>query len=222
MGSFRIVTGSGYRRKEITGQEAAALFDALAESGNKDFALKNYRSRIIVTTSAPDKRKVENAVKRKYNKLFDEYADKYHDWAEETVAEIKSLLDYLDITDTGNLRDSISIVKETYDKNSGKIEVVVGVNKKRGPGGIKSPPFWMKSPKYGHKKGEHEGEREMPDKDYSPYVIGSRAKHAGLFELATGELGGTVNYNTRQGSPAATRIKQIAMRNAKKIIKGKL
>lgn len=177
--------------------------------------------------------------RRSFDQIWNEYEKKCHKWALDTVAVVKSLLndpsqgipsvvDGGSISDTGNLANSIGIVKEEYDKTSGKIHIRIGVNRGSGNDGIKAPPDWMSSPRYGHKRDFHKGEREMPYEDYSPYVIGKgtkKFKGYPVMQTAVKQIGGPGDKMTFSGGFGSPRIQRlltdIAKENARKIILGK-
>lgn len=224
---MRIVFGTGNNRREITGEDASLIFNDLSKF-NAEQAMQRHIARMKLKTKVPSKQEVSNKFKAKEKKILDKCATSCHEWGLETVAEIQNLLDYFDITDTGNLKKSFRVLSETYDSKSGMFNVIIGVNNQPGEHGIKAPPFWLGGDKggpsrYGHKKGPHKGEREMPSENYAPYVIGPGGKHEGFMEIVTSQTGGSARYRRRTGNPyIMAEIKRVMVKNAKKIIKGKL
>lgn len=156
MGSFRIVTGSGYGRHEIT--DARALereFEKLKEAASHPIAPK---VRVKKTKTTPS----GVGISKKYDKLWDEMVRKANKWARETAAEMRANAP----VDTGNLRDSIHVLKdECYmNKSTGEIIMVVGADLDPAGGQRKlyAPPMKKRSPKYGRKKSPWKGYRLMP------------------------------------------------------------
>lgn len=193
MGSFRIVTGSGYGRHEIT--DARRL--------RREFDnLKRVAERNTTPTVRVKKRSTgnKNLKLKLYDKIWDEAVRKANKWARETAAEMRASVP----VDTGNLRDSIHVLeKECYrNKASGEIVMVVGVDldPAGGKGRLYAPPMRKRSPRYGRKTPPWEGYRLMPYYDAS-YPEGYAAKFLGE--------GGVV---------VSERFKAIAKKNAKKIM----
>lgn len=199
MGSFRIVTGSGYGRHEITGGRALRReFDLLKKAARN---VKRSQPKISSkkTTSHTSSAKLGD-LSRLYDKLWDDAVRKANKWARETAAEMRASVP----VDTGNLRESIHVLeKECYrNKATGEISMVVGVDldPSGGRGKLYAPPHRKQSPRYGRKTSPWKGYRIMPS--YNPaYPEGYAAKFFGE--------GGTV---------LKERFKAIGVKNAKKIM----
>lgn len=169
MGSFRIVTGSGYGRHEVTdARELKRQFDLLAKAATKASA-NPPRVRSRTRTSRP-----RATITSVPDKIWNDLTRKAQKWARETAAEMRAKVP----VDTGNLRDSIHILKDEceFDKTNGTIRMVVGadLDPAGGQGKLYAPPHRKKSPKYGRKNPPWKGYRLMPEfpNDYSYKYIG--------------------------------------------------
>lgn len=199
MGSFRIVTGSGYGRREIT-NDMSNLADAYG-------TLKKLEGRTYSSsgegTSHYQARQVnegaETMGKRMFNSLISTLERKADKWALETLAEFRNAVP----VDTGNLRDSLDITDRIVNKASGYVSVTVGVDEDK----ILPPPTRMR-----RRNGKM---RTMPDYDYSPYVLGDAAPYAGTAYGVTDMIGrGRANIG---GRSITSTFYDIAIKNAKKI-----
>lgn len=189
MGSFRIVTGSGYGRHEIT--DARRL--------RREFDnLKRVAERNTTPTVRVKKRSTgnKNLKLKLYDKIWDEAVRKANKWARETAAEMRASVP----VDTGNLRDSIHVLEDECYRNkaSGEIVMVVGadLNPAGGRGRLYAPPMRKRSPRYGRKTPPWEGYRLMP---VPPNEYASK-----FLEL--------------DGASLDKRFKAISQKNAKKIM----
>lgn len=201
MGSFRIVAGSGYGRREFTsGEELVKAFDRL-----KTVAEKKSSPSKVVAKSPSAKKAIETTVRLR-DKIWEDTVKRANKWARETAAEMRSKVP----VDTGNLKESIHILKdECYqNKASGEIIMVVGVNLDPAGGQYKlyAPPYRKKGYKgrgasrYGRKRPPWKGYRLMPSYDPS-YPGGYASKWLG-----------------EDGVVVSNSFKAIARKNAKKIM----
>lgn len=159
MGSFRIVTGSGYGRREITsGAELAREFDKLKVVAERASAAKPVVRTRKKTASSRTKHNIESI----YDKIWNDAVRKANKWARETVAEMRANVP----VDTGNLQGSIHILKDKcyQDKATGEILMVVGADLDPSGGYRKlyPPPYMKRSPRYGRKNAPWKGYRIMP------------------------------------------------------------
>ena len=198
MGSFRIVTGSGNNRREVS-KDISNLVDAYStlekldyESHSSSGESHHYQSRQISEG-------VETIGTKMVNTLMSALERKADKWALETLAEFRNAVP----VDTGNLRDSLDITSRFVDKSSGKISITVGVDEDK----ILPPPARMR-----RRNGKM---RTMPDYDYSPYVLGDSAPYAGTAYGVTDIVGrGRANIG---GRSITSTFYDIALKNAKKI-----
>ena len=164
MGSFRIVTGSGYGRHEYTSGEALVQgFARLKKAAQQ------------TTASAPKihVKKISGAepLDDIYDKIWDDAVRRARKWARETVAEMK-----MDApVDTGNLVESIHILEDEcyFNKSSGEIIMVVGadLDPAGGRGKLYAPPYRKYSPKYG-RKSDHTRKMPSPPDEYASIRLG--------------------------------------------------
>ena len=197
MGSFRIVSGSGYNRREIT-NDLSSLVDAyetLEKLDRKTFSptsSRHYKPRQISPS-------VETVGKRMVTSLIADLERKADKWALETLAEFRNAVP----VDTGNLRDSLDVTNRIVNKASGRVSITVGVDEDK----ILPPPTRMR-----RRNGKM---RTMPDYDYSPYVLGDAAPYAGTAYGVTDIIGrGRANIG---GRSITSTFSNIAIKNAKKI-----
>lgn len=198
MGSFRIVTGSGNNRREVS-KDISNLVDAYStlekldyESHSSSGESHHYQSRQISEG-------VETIGTKMVNTLMSALERKADKWALETLAEFRNAVP----VDTGNLRDSLDITSRFVDKSSGRISITVGVDEDK----ILPPPARMR-----RRNGKM---RTMPDYDYSPYVLGDSALYAGTAYGVTDIVGrGRANIG---GRSITSTFYDIALKNAKKI-----
>lgn len=198
MGSFRIVTGSGYRRREIT-NDMSNLVDAY--NTLKKISGKSYSSGRSSSGYKPKKVSEVTGTMgaRMLNSLMADLERKADKWANETLAEFKGSVP----VDTGNLRNSLAITNRIVNKSSGYVSVTVGVDEDK----ILPPPIRMR-----RRNGKM---RTMPDYDYSPYVLGDSAPYAGTAYGVKDIIGrGRANVG---GRSITSTFYDIAVRNAKKI-----
>lgn len=154
MGSFKIVTGSGYGRHEITSfRQVQRQFSRLREVARLS-AVPHVRARKTKSSG--------KGITSLYDKLWNDAVRKANKWARETAAAMRASVP----VDTGNLRDSIHVLEDDCirNKNTGQIVMVVGVDLDPfgGRGKLYAPPYHKKSPKYGNKTSPWKGYREMP------------------------------------------------------------
>lgn len=154
MGSFRIVTGSGYSRREITGlREVQREFSRLREVA---------RLSTTPRVSAKKTKSSGKGITSLYDKLWDDAVRKANKWARETAAEMRASVP----VDTGNLRESIHVLEDDCirNKGTGQIVMVVGadLDPSGGRGKLYAPPHRKQSPKYGRKTSPWKGYRVMP------------------------------------------------------------
>lgn len=180
MGSFRIVTGSGYGRREIT-----AFRDVQRE-------FSKLRNVAEVTSAHPPRVRSKKAkssskgITSLYDKLWDDAVRKANKWARETAAEMRASVP----VDTGNLRESIHVLEKDCVRNklTGEIIMAVGVDLDPygGRGKLYAPPHRKKSSKYGRKTSPWKGYRIMPSypHDYSYKFLDSGALHAKFSALS--------------------------------------
>lgn len=161
MGSFRIVTGSGYGRREFTsGQELTRKFDQLRQAS---VAIKRSQPKVRAkkTTSTPAS-STGGGLPKLYDKVWNDAVRKAEKWARETAAEMRASVP----VDTGNLRESIHILRDECYKNkdTGEIIMVVGadLDPSGGQGKLFAPPLRKKSARYGRKTAPWKGYRLMP------------------------------------------------------------
>lgn len=197
MGSFRIVTGSGYGRHEIT-NDMSNLVDAY--NTLKKLDTKSYSSaRESSYTPRKTSEEVGTMGTKMFNSLMADLERKADKWAAETLAEFRSAVP----VDTGNLRDSLAITNRIVNKSSGRVSVTVGVDEDK----ILPPPSRMR-----RRNGKM---RTMPDYDYSPYVLGDAAPYAGTAYGVTDIIGrGRANVG---GRSITSTFYDIALKNVKKI-----
>lgn len=201
---MRIVIGSGNNQR--TFQEGTDAYSNLFQ-GMKDTAktIQSYRKNYYKPNSTATRRQTESLVNaivdRAKSSVMVEMQRRANKWARETVAEFKN---YVPV-DTGNLRNSIGILK--FDVGDNYINVSVGVNESK----IVPPPKYMR-----RANGKI---RTMPDYDYSPYVLGSGGSGEGI-NYGVAEMVGRGRASSR-GNLISTRFSQIARQNAKKIIEKK-
>jgi len=197
MGSFRIVTGSGYGRREIT-NDMRNLVDAY--STLKNLETKSYGSgRKSSYTPRNTSNEVGTMGAKMFNSLMANLERKADKWALETLAEFRNSVP----VDTGNLRDSLDITRRIVNKSSGRISITVGVDEDK----ILPPPVHMR-----RRNGKM---RTMPDYDYSPYVLGDGAPYGGTAYGVTDIIGrGRANIG---GRSITSTFYDIALKNAKKI-----
>lgn len=198
MGSFRIVTGSGYRRREITNDmsELANAYDTLEKLSRKSYTSER-------NSSGYKPRKVSEEIgtmgARMLNSLMADLERKADKWAAETLAEFRNSVP----VDTGNLRNSLAITNRIVNKSGGRVSVTVGVDENK----ILPPPIRMR-----RRNGKM---RTMPDYDYSPYVLGDSAPYAGTAYGVKDVIGrGRANIG---GRSITSTFYDIAVKNAKKI-----
>ena len=197
MGSFRIVSGSGYGRREIT-NDLSSLVDAYG-------TLEKLNGKTSSTTSSSHYKprqispSVETAGKQMVTSLIADLERKADKWALETLAEFRNAVP----VDTGNLRDSLDVTNRVVNKASGRVSITVGVDEDK----ILPPPTRMR-----RRNGKM---RTMPDYDYSPYVLGDTAPYAGTAYGVTDIIGrGRANIG---GRSITSTFSDIAIKNAKKI-----
>lgn len=199
MGSFRIVTGSGNRQRELTNDLSSLVnaYDTLKELDDKTFTSRenssHYKARQISSSTSS-----ASVGTKMYNSLISALERKADKWAAETLAEFKSAVP----VDTGNLRNSLDITNRSVNKSSGRITVTVGVDEKK----ILPPPTYMR-----RRNGKM---RLMPDYDYSPYVLGDDAAYGGT-AYGVADIIGRGRANIGGRSITAT-FYDIALKNAKK------
>lgn len=169
MGSFRIVTGSGYGRHEVTDAGALAReFEKLKEvaSYHPTPVVKVKKTRTSTGSTS--------GVSKKYDKLWNDMVRKANKWARETAAEMRASVP----VDTGNLRESIHVLEDECYRNkaTGEILMVVGVDldPSGGQGKLYAPPLHKRSERYGRKTPPWQGYRLMPSfpDDYSEKFLG--------------------------------------------------
>lgn len=199
MGSFRIVTGSGYKRQEIT-NDMSSLIDAYETLKKLD--TKTYSTDSKSSSHYQAKRvgeRVETMGTQMFNSLMANLERKADKWAAETLAEFKSAVP----VDTGNLRDSLAITNRIVNKSGGRVSITVGVDEDK----ILPPPDRMR-----RRNGKM---RTMPNYDYSPYVLGDGAPYGGTAYGVTDIVGrGRANIG---GRSITSTFYDIALKNAKKI-----
>lgn len=198
MGSFRIVTGSGYGRHEITNNMSNLVnaYDTLEK-----LSKKSYSSGRRSSSYKPRKVSEETGTMgtKMFNSLMADLERKADKWANETLAMFRLAVP----VDTGNLRDSLAITNRIVNKSGGRVSVTVGVDEDK----ILPPPVHMR-----RRNGKM---RTMPDYDYSPYVIGDSAPYAGTAYGVTDMIGrGRANIG---GRSITSTFYDIALKNAKKI-----
>lgn len=198
MGSFRIVTGSGNNRQEISNNmnELVDAYKTLESLSKTTYSSTreshHYQPRQISESTGTMGAKMVNSLMA----TLERKADK---WAIETLAEFRNAVP----VDTGNLRDSLDITSRIVNKSSGQISITVGVDEDK----ILPPPFRMR-----RRNGKM---RTMPDYDYSPYVLGDAAPYAGTAYGVTDIIGrGRANVG---GRSITSTFYDIAVKNAKKI-----
>ena len=197
MGSFRIVSGSGYSRQEITNDMSSLVdaYETLEKLNGETSSTANsshYKPKQIST-------RTETMGKQMLASLMADLERKADKWALETLAEFRNAVP----VDTGNLRDSLDITNRIVNKSSGQITVTVGVDEDK----ILPPPARMR-----RRNGKM---RTMPDYDYSPYVLGDAAPYAGTAYGVTDIIGrGRANIG---GRSITSTFSNIAIKNAKKI-----
>lgn len=199
MGSFRIVTGSGYGRKELT-NDMGKLIDAYKtlEKLSKKAASTENRSSYYKPKRASEKN-VGTTGTQMYNSLLTALERKADKWANETLAMFKQVVP----VDTGNLKNSLAITNRIVNKSGGRVSITVGVDKDK----ILPPPDRMR-----RRNGKM---RTMPDYDYSPYVLGDGAAYSGTAYGVTDAVGrGRANIG---GRSITSTFYDIALKNAKKI-----
>jgi hypothetical protein len=198
MGSFRIVSGSGINRHEIS-NDLSSLTDAyetLKALDNKDYSRSSSSSHYTARRVSENTETMGSEI---FDSLMADLERKANKWALETLAEFRSAVP----VDTGNLRDSLAVTNKIVNKSSGRITVTVGVDEDK----ILPPPSRMR-----RRNGKM---RTMPDYDYSPYVIGDAAPYAGTAYGVTDIIGrGRANIG---GRSITSTFYDIAIRNAKKI-----
>lgn len=198
MGSFRIVTGSGYGRREIT-NDMSNLVDAY--NTLKKLDTKSYDSGRSSGHYTP--KKVNDGTTtmgtKMFNSLMATLERKADKWAAETLAEFRNAVP----VDTGNLRDSLAITNRTVNRMNGRVTVTVGVDEDK----ILPPPSRMR-----RRNGKM---RTMPDYDYSPYVLGDAAPYAGT-AYGIADIVGRGRANVGGRSITST-FYDIALKNVKKI-----
>ena len=105
-----------------------------------------------------------------FDDLWDDLVNDANLWGEETAAELRASVP----VDTGNLQESIHILKDEceFDKENGQITIVVGsdLNEAGGYGRLYAPPY-RKPSRYGRKK---DGMRLMPSppNEYASLYMG--------------------------------------------------
>ena len=198
MGSFRIVTGSGYGRHEIT-NDMSNLVDAY--NTLKKLDTKSYDSGRNSGHYTPKKVNDETTTMgtKMFNSLMATLERKADKWAAETLAEFRNAVP----VDTGNLRDSLAITNRTVNQMNGRVSVTVGVDEDK----ILPPPSRMR-----RRNGKM---RTMPDYDYSPYVLGDAAPYAGT-AYGVADIVGRGRANVGGRSITST-FYDIALKNVKKI-----
>lgn len=198
MGSFRIVSGSGYGRREIT-NDLSSLVDAYG-------TLEKLNGKTSSTTSSSHYKprqispSVETAGKQMVTSLIADLERKADKWAEETAAEFRKAVPY----DTGNLHDSIGVTNRIVNKSAGRVSITVGVDKDK----ILPPPDRMR-----RRNGKM---RTMPNYDYSPYVLGDNGAPYGGTAYGITDIIGRGRANIGGRSITST-FSDIAIKNAKKI-----
>lgn len=198
MGSFRIVTGSGYGRHEITNDMSnlADAYDTLKNLSRKSYGSSESSGHYTPRKTSED---VETMGTKMFNSLMATLERKADKWAAETLAEFKSAVP----VDTGNLRDSLAITNRIVNKSGGQVSITVGVDEDK----ILPPPDRMR-----RRNGKM---RTMPNYDYSPYVLGDDAPYAGTAYGVTDIIGrGRANIG---GRSITSTFYDIALKNAKKI-----
>lgn len=160
MGSFRIVTGTGYGRREITNARALRReFDLLKQTARR--ASEN-PPRVRAKRNAVSGGKAAKDIAAIYDRVWDNLVRKANKWARETAAEMRSEVP----VDTGNLYESIHVLeKDCYrNKSTGEIIMVVGVDldPAGGPRKLYAPPHRKRSERYGRKNAPWKGYRLMP------------------------------------------------------------
>lgn len=198
MGSFRIVTGSGNNRREIS-NDMSNLVDAYKALEELDYESHSSSGESHHYQSKQISGGVETIGTKMVNTLISALERKADKWALETLAEFRNAVP----VDTGNLRDSLDITSRFVDKSSGRISITVGVDEDK----ILPPPARMR-----RRNGKM---RTMPDYDYSPYVLGDSAPYAGTAYGVTDIVGrGRANIG---GRSITSTFYDIALKNAKKI-----
>ena len=173
MGSFRIVTGSGYGRRDyVGGRELRRQFDLLKKAARQaNAAQPKVKTRKTTSTSSSSS---GSGISKLYDKVWNDAVRKANKWARETAAEMRASVP----VDTGNLRESIHVLeKECYrNKATGEIIMVVGadLDPAGGRGKLYAPPMRKKSPKYGRKTSPWKGYRLMPSypNEYASKFLG--------------------------------------------------
>lgn len=160
MGSFRIVTGSGYGRREVTsGAELERAFSKLV-SAARQTSISPPKVHTKRTTAAPVTSGKGGS--KLYDKVWADAVRKAEKWARETAAEMRASVP----VDTGNLYESIHVLEnECYkNKESGEILMVVGadLDPSGGQGKLYAPPLRKRSERYGRKTPPWQGYRLMP------------------------------------------------------------
>lgn len=108
------------------------------------------------------------------DKVWNDLVRKANKWAEETAAEMRASVP----VDTGNLLESIHVLKDecVIDRGKGEITMVVGadLDPAGGHGRLYAPPMRKRSPKYGRKTPPWKGYRLMPvpDNEYASKFLG--------------------------------------------------
>ncbi|MBO7664819.1 HK97 gp10 family phage protein, partial [Candidatus Saccharibacteria bacterium] len=108
------------------------------------------------------------------HKVCNDLFIKANKWAEETAAEMRASAP----VDTGNLLESIHVLKDecVIDRGKGEITMVVGadLDPAGGHGRLYAPPMRKRSPKYGRKNPPWKGYRLMPvpDNEYASKFLG--------------------------------------------------
>lgn len=151
-------------------------------------------------TSTQTTQAIRTVVDKIQQRTLDTLARRAWKWAQETTAEFRNAVPY----DTGNLRQSIDVLK--FERTKSGISVIVGVDKQK----ILPPPEYMKSTKTGKMK-------KMPHRDYSPYVLGNLDGEPSIAKGIAKDTG-RGRVGSTKGNRISTTFREIASRNAKKII----
>lgn len=203
MGSFRIVTGSGYGRHEIKSTRAVADAFRKIRAELVQTELVKQTSSGSDTLHADSDRTARNMIGYVYAnaqaRIMRDLQKKADMWAKETVAEFKAAVP----VDTGKLKNSIDILGFTVSKSS--ITATVGVDKNK----ISGPPYRMRR--------ANGRMRTMPHYDYSPYVIGKDSPYSGT-DYAVIDAVGRGRASSYAGNRITSRFSKIAKTNAQKII----
>ena len=158
MGSFRIVTGTGYSRLEATSEQALQREFAKLKAAARRAQASKPKVQAKRKSSTP----VGAGVAKLYDKIWNDAVRKADKWARETAAEMRASVP----VDTGNLIESIHVLeKECYkNKATGEIVMVVGadLDPAGGQGKLYAPPMRKKSERYGRKNPPWQGYRLMP------------------------------------------------------------